>query len=289
MGRLGMLWMLITVWTSTMLLTACANQEAELSVKSGEILQMGVSEEQPKAGRLDLNGDGRKESLYLEGFSDNSLDTGYARWQNGDAYLNDRYRIRVNRTSSESGYCNILHPVLMAFSPDGETILLAVFDEGPSDDPVTSFFLYDGKSVHTAGSIPGDLRTAEVTDGVIRCSFRGDMLQTQRAWGYYYWDGNEIVKRQDAVYEYLDESEWRKEVPLLLIKEITVYEDRSEKSIALQMRPQEVQCTATDLKEWVLLEAEDGTKGWIRVDGFALPSEGNAKVHEVFQGLNMAD
>ena len=179
---------------------------------------------------------------------------------------------------------------MMAFSPDSETILLAIYDDGPSGDPLTAFYRYDGESVIPAGSIPGDLRDVTIDeDRVIHCSFRGDMIQTQWAWGYYYWDGSEIVRREDEVYYYLDESEWREreDCPLVLLQEITVYEERSESSTAMIMSPQEVQCVASDMREWVLLEAEDGTKGWIRVVQFKFPSSDS--VFEVFEGLNMAD
>ena len=64
-------------------------------------------------------------------------------------------------------------------------------------------------------------------EGVITCTFRGDMLETQWAWGYYYWNGSEIVRREDEVYYYIDESEWRKEIPLVLLQELTVYEEPS--------------------------------------------------------------
>ena len=97
-------------------------------------------------------------------------------------------------------YCDIMDPVLMAYSPDGENILLAVYDDGPSGDPLTSFFRYDESGLHQAGSIPGDLRNETIDDErVIHCSFRGDMIQTQWAWGHYYWNGSEIVRREDEV------------------------------------------------------------------------------------------
>lgn len=257
-------------------------------ILNGGLLCMEVSQENTTAGRLDLDGDGEKEVLYLEGFSNHAGD-GYNTTYPDHVHLDEHYRVRVNQAYYES-YCSIADLELMAFSPDSETILLAIYDDGPSGDPLTAFYRYDGESVIPAGSIPGDLRDVTIDeDRVIHCSFRGDMIQTQWAWGYYYWDGSEIVRREDEVYYYLDESEWREreDCPLVLLQEITVYEERSESSTAMIMSPQEVQCVASDMREWVLLEAEDGTKGWIRVVQFKFPSSNS--VFEVFEGLNMAD
>lgn len=257
-------------------------------ILNGGLLCMEVSQENTTAGRLDLDGDGEKEVLYLEGFSNHAGD-GYNTTYPEHVHLDEYYRVRVNQAYYES-YCSIADLNLMAYSPDGETILLAIYDDGPSGDPLTAFYRYDGESVIPAGSIPGDLRDVTIDEErVIHCSFRGDMIQTQWAWGYYYWDGSEIVRREDEVYYYLDESEWREreDCPLVLLQEITVYEERSVSSTAMIMSPQEVQCVASDMKEWVLLEAEDGTKGWIKVVQFKLPS--HDRVFEVFEGLNMAD
>ena len=74
----------------------------------------------------------------------------------------------------------------------------------------------------------------------------------------------------------------------LKVKEITVFAERSEESETILMKPQKVRNAASDALEWILLEAEDGTRGWLRVDSFYFPSE-DADVWTLFDGLNMAD
>ena len=128
-------------------------------------------------------------------------------------------------------------------------------------------------------------------DGMIKCTFRADMMQTEWAWGYYYWNGSEILRREDDIYYMVDDSRWREQdqMPLLLLREITVFTERSEESRAITMKPQKVRNVATDNSEWILLEAEDGTRGWIRIEGFGnFPSE-KADCFELFENLNMAD
>ena len=183
-----------------------------------------------------------------------------------------------------------MDPVLMAFSPDGRQILLAIYDDGPSGDPETVFFRYDGTDVLPAGSMPADLRRATIDEErMIKSTFRADKIQTEWAWGYYIWNGSEIIRRADDIYYFRDDSDWREEyeVPLVLKKEITVYAERSEDSEAITMKPQKVRNVATDDKEWILLEAEDGTRGWIRVVQFYFPSE-DCKYDELFNGVYMA-
>lgn len=261
-------------------------EDAETRILNGEIMYMEVSRDNSTAGKLDLNGDGEKEVLYLEAVGSYFNDDGWSKWD----YIDSDFRVRVNNLYYES-YCSIVDPVLMAFSPDGEQILLAVYDDGPSGDPVTSFFRYDDTGVYPAGKLPDDLRDATIdADGVIKCTFRADMLQTEWARGYYYWNGSEIVRREDDIYYFVDDSKWREEnqIPLVLLKEITVFEERSESSQAITMKPQKVRNVASDQSEWILLEAEDGTRGWIRLVQFCFPSE-ESDPFELFEGLNMAD
>ena len=73
-----------------------------------------------------------------------------------------------------------------------------------------------------------------------------------------------------------------------MLKEITVFAERSESSEAIVMKPQEIRNVATDESEWILLEGKDGTKGWIRLVQYSFPSE-ESEVSELFEGLVMAD
>ncbi len=260
-------------------------EDAEQQILAGEILCMEVSQENNTAGRLDLDGDGVKEVLYLDSIGHSIREDGWSDW--GDMGI--RYRLRVDDQYYE-GYCSHMDPVLMAYSPDGENILLALYDDGPSNDPETLFFRYYETGVHPAGRITSDLRTATVDDqGLIHSRLRVDVMQTEYVECFYHWNGSEIVLREDEIYHFIVNEKWREENPMVLLTEITVYEERSEESTALVMKPQEVINVATDRKEWVLLEAEDGTRGWIRVVGLKIPSLGDKAVYEVFEGLIFAD
>ena len=277
-------------------------EDAEARILAGEVFFMEVSEDNTTAGRLDLDGDGIKEVIHLYALSHWPGISGWHYWSaDTPGYIDVKYRFRVNEHYLED-YCDIMAPVVMAYSPDGEEILLALYDDGPSSDPETMFFRYDDTGLHPAGSIPADLRevtdedsgmrSVTIEDGLIRCSFRADMIQSEWAWGYYEWNGSEIMRREDEIYYYCQSaSGWREEynIPLVLLREITVFSERSESSEAFVLKPQEVRNVATDHVEWILLEGRDGTKGWIRVEDFSyFPSE-EASSLELFEGLSMVD
>lgn len=251
------------------------HQLADLSerIRQGEILTWDMSEEETKC-RLDLDGDGKVEDIFLTS-SDELQEVG-----NGNYFTTD-YIIQIGNSEYQT-YCDNAEPVIMTYSPDGMEILLAVFDEGPSGDPITKFYRYADKKVMEAGEIPGDIRTLEINDKVVKCSFRGDMIQTRYTWGYWMWDGNKMVMRQDEEYENIDDF-W-----VTLLEPLQVFPEKDETGTPITLEPQKVVDTKSDLKEWVYLVGEDGTEGWIRVKYFQIPSLNNKNVEEVFEGRTLA-
>ncbi len=261
--------------------------DPEAAVLGGALLVMEVSSDSTTAGRLDLDGDGEREVLYLEGISNYYGGNGFSKRGDGEV-IDDRYRVRVNQVYYES-YCDWIDPVLMAYSPDGKTILLAIFDHGPSGDPLTTFFRYDKEKIVPAGEIDNDIRTMELVEqGVIKGASRVWIIQTDSFVAHWIWNGTEMVLREEEEYEF-NGYKWEEDpYPTVLLKELVVYEERSESSRAVTMKPQAVDIMRTDRKEWVYLEAEDGTKGWFRVVDYKVPSLDNAGVDEVFEGLSHA-
>ena len=259
----------------------------EEAVLGGELLIMEVSSDSSTAGRLDLDGDGAREVLYLEGISNYYGGDGFSKYGDGEV-IDDRYRVRVNQVYYES-YCDYVDPVLMAYSPDGETILLAIFDHGPSADPRTTFFRYDGEALVPAGEMDNDIREMELVEqGVIKGLSRVWIIQTDWVTAHFIWNGTEMVMREDEEYEFTDYKWIDRPWPVELQKALVVYEERSESSQAATMKPQEVKIMRTDRKEWIYLEAEDGTKGWFRIVEHKIPSLDNADADDVFYGLGHA-
>lgn len=263
--------------------------DARERVLAGEVLTLEVSEENATAGNIDLDGDGQEERIYLEALE------GYGKY--GIHFKsNTDYRLRVDEAYYQD-YGSNIEPRVMLYSPDAETILLAIIDAGPSGDPLTTFFRYDAESgqVLWAGELPWYFENVTIENGVIKSTFRVGMIETQSAIGYWIWNGEKIVRRDDEVYQinlyherYGENGEIYKDGYMKLKETLTVYEERSEESKAFTMEPQMVLCTSSDLKEWIYLVAEDGTEGWLRVKDFRIPSVGNKESREVFDGLGFA-
>ena len=84
-------------------------KDAEARILAGEILCMEVSKDHTTAGRLDLDGDGEKEILYLEALGEFMNDDGWGSWNRIDS----DYRVRVNDKYC-ANYGDNVDPVLMA-------------------------------------------------------------------------------------------------------------------------------------------------------------------------------
>ena len=264
-------------------------EDARERVLAGELLYMEVTEENATAGKLDLDGDGEDELICLESLEWND------KYDYGMMFRAD-YRLRVNNVYYE-GHGQSLDAQVILYSPDGKMILLALYDDGPSGDPSTIFYQYDSenKQMLLAGEIPTDLRRATIENGVVKGSFRADMIETQFAVGYWIWNGTNMVLREDETYEfglyntrYGENGEVWEDGYMRLKENLTVYTERNEGSKALTMVPQKVLCVRSDLKEWIYLVAEDGTEGWLRVEFAKIPSLGNKASREVFDGLGFA-
>lgn len=249
--------------------------------KPGSVFSWDVSDPaRQNSVEIDLDGDGSAERVTLT--SDNPVSSDW-----GERYYYHGYVLQVDGHALEE-WGDYTEREIIAFAPDAGQLLLGIFDEGPSDDPITRFYRYDAGGLHTAGSVPGDIRTLQVDqNGFIKCPYRFDILQTSFVWSYWYWNGTEIVMRQDEEYEFVHHEDSEAEITLL--EPLPVYPAREESGNALTMQPQKVEEVRTDLEEWVLLRAADGTEGWLRAEMSTIPSLGGKSTREVFEGLNFYD
>lgn len=228
---------------------------------------------------LDLDGDGALERISLTGEGESA---GMGAEQE-EHYYSGGYTLQVDDQKLEE-WGDYTERTIIGFTPDAKELLLGIYDEGPSADPITRFYRYDGSGLYAAGSIPGDIRTLQISqNGVIRCPCRADLLQTSFVWSYWYWNGTEIMMRQDTEYEFIHDED--SEEKLLLREPLQVYSERDESAEAVTMNPQEVEEIYTDLEEWVFLRGQDGTQGWLKTGLYTIPSLGDKETSEVFDGL----
>lgn len=184
-------------------------------------------------------------------------------------------------------YAAILTPIedvyfLTDISEYDERIEIAVLDNGPSDDPVTHFFQYDGE-LHYVGEVQGfpfdDYSNNDLDGFSGQNSVMGtgmvDLIESAYVDAYYWYDSqkHQLEKMDLGSYSY----RWFEAHELFT--DIPLYYTRDVKSPTRTLKAQkEVFFIATDCKEWILVRGKDGTEGYIHIkDGkitnIGLPAE----------------
>ena len=165
---------------------------------------------------------------------------------------------------------------------------IAILDNGPSDDPVTYFFQYDGELYYLGevqgfpfeeyGNHPYDGFSGQ--NSVIGTS-QLDLIHSAYVYTYYWYNSSErTLERMERV-----SSNYTWQHPHELYVDIPVYYSMDESSPVITMQAQEsVYFISTDCKEWILVRDGNGVQGYIHVkDGqvlnIGLPAE------EVFSEL----
>lgn len=231
---------------------------------------------------LDLDQDGILEdiSLMFENDPYTSNDTA--------TYYYGRYWITVDNDTLEGGGEN-LHDSLYGVSLDGETIDLIVYQEGPSDDPVCDFYHYDGSGLTYAGSIEDSVRNLIIdSDYIVKSDIRTNIMDT--SYMVVYWekqdDGmlhpieQEYYEMHNGLADHMDKGLYY----ATLLYPLEVYEDMDYDSECYELPPQHVWFPYTDNENWVYVEAEDGSGGWLDLSGWDYKDRGI-----YFEGLLFAD
>ena len=119
---------------------------------------------------IDLDGDAAAERISL---LTNDLQDGK---ENGSV----DYTFGVGG-SSESRHARLLDNSILAFSPDGEQIVIALYENGDDAKARTVFFTYDGEGLRETGSIEEDIRRAWIADDGIY-SFQSTAAAPEGQW-----------------------------------------------------------------------------------------------------------
>lgn len=152
---------------------------------------------------------------------------------------------------------------------EGDGLLeIAILDDGPSADPATYFFRYDG-TLSYIGMVSG-FPFAELNNGLngfngfggITGETRTDLIETSYPEGYWYYDPTQ----NQLVYQ---DTEWHS-YPLAWAH--TLYEDlpvhsRPDVSSGITFIPADIEVyfLATDMKEWILVKGKNGDIGYMQV------------------------
>lgn len=222
---------------------------------------------------LDMDGDGKTETISLS-----------ADMVNNSSYQSyDNYVLKIG-DSEIKGYSENLHNNLWVFSPDGSSLVLALYEDGPSADPVTTLFSYENGAVKNIGAFGDDIRKCTIENGIISGTERHDVLQTD--WIKAQWEFNfkgELKRREYDTYDFTAFND------ITLLTDLTLHTNPDMDSESNVITPQTVKFLKTDgTFSWIYIESESGISGWFKVNGSEIEGSG-MDYYEVFEDLNLVD
>lgn len=262
--------------------------------KPVETLENGMKKVKTGASTTcDLDGDGKKEEITYDRI--NSItDEGYSEpllTIDGKEYDNDALMalgVYLNHWDEDYWY-------LTDLDTSDSYQEIALFDAGPSDDPVTFFLRYDGKKLISCGAVSDNPKADSFTvygDGRVSGRLRLGILQT-------WWADSEWKLNSNGI---LEETKPQWYQPYLwsqngyntnyLLKDCKLYAspDENAESISLSQGTQ-IDLTATDDEHWVQITTSDWKVGWMYVEDYdtvRLPEE-TIKVTDLMSYLCYAD
>lgn len=245
---------------------------------NGEIISLGFS------CRIDLNADGVEEEISIEADPDDPNQDSYsAGWLGG-------YLIHLN-DQSYTGYGENVRKELYGVSLDGRTILLIVFEEGPSEDPKCTFYQYGGLSLHNIGDIADDVSRITVNeDRTISARVRCHLIDTSYICANWTIESdNRLVMINQPYYEmhnymyYANIDGGWDEFYAYLNQNLTVYAETNQASESIVLEPQHVTFPYTDYISWVYVLGENGEGGWLNTGEMSYEI-----CTQIFDGLRFA-
>lgn len=169
---------------------------------------------------------------------------------------------------------------------------VAVSAKGPSEDPNTAFYHYDGKSLKSMGTLPG-YYGVDVDGWEGKVHFSGDgSVWTEATSGFIQTWSHEVLYRlsKDFMLEKAEGVLYPMEAEVVLRKDLRLLEEMGGTVYGITLRAGEkVVLTGSDDREWCLVENAAGETGWFAVDGYGTGEqtvrETGLPVEEMFEGL----
>ncbi len=239
---------------------------------SNQIYRVGLHTQSTTFAYLDLNSDGKVEEVRMSKHG-----IGY------DAPM-DSFILTAGEGKQTCQAMNQVNEIY-AWSPDGERIFIILYQDGPSGDPLSTFYRYEDNRLQEAGTIESDVRTASIKNGVVSTVIRRDVIQTDGIRVQYCInDKDEVELIEQETYDFIGLND----VKLKEVLKLYAEPDGSVDMI-LEMKSQTVHITKTDKNfEWVLIEGIDGTQGWVRVKDIIYVGDDEVPSDILFEGLHFA-
>ena len=170
-------------------------------------------------------------------------------------------------------------------------------DRGPSDDPVTYFFRYDGNQLIYLGLVPDLLANTTCYadgDGLIHADTRISMLETRTAPMVYSINDNQKITVQEEEWYYPEYSSYTEEYNShAILQNVTVYQEKSKDSepVVLTASDGPVSFPAIDNKNWVQVQTKNNQIYYMYMDDFSTIDSDGEKLNssDVFDQMLLAD
>lgn len=188
-------------------------------------------------------------------------------------------------------YITNLNTVPGDITEDDDGLEIAVLDDGPSSDPVTHFFKYDGE-LHYIGEISGFPFKEQhngwngfTNQSGVFGTLRSDLIETAYLRGYWWYD----ISNMELVYTDLGWYDYEYYKPHELFMDVPLYTSMdSSADTVLLTRQDEVYFLQSDMEAWILVRGKDGTEGYIFVEDGNVKNVGRP-AEEVFSDLAFFD
>lgn len=189
-------------------------------------------------------------------------------------------------------YITNLAAIPNEYGIDEDGLEIAVLDEGPSNDPVTHFFKYDGE-LYYLGCVAG-FPFEEYNNGIsgfshqngVYGTVRMDLIETCYLTGYWWYDSSagELVYQGDNSWH-----SYQSFNPHDVLVDLPLYQQADETSLTETVAAHEtVYFLQSDMKEWIYVRSKGGVAGYIRIEDGNIENVGMS-ADEVFTNLNFFD
>lgn len=255
-------------WNDEVYKTGLIPDETIASMRAGNVEYLGTW------FYLDFEGDGVSESVSF-------LADGYHSYYNDLDHCEKCSLFVENQCIDQQG--DTIHCGYYGVSLDGEHIWLIVADDGPSDDPICTFYSYENGVLQQVGVVRDWIDHITVTkDGMI--FGRTSCCVWDTGWIEVRWKLYDDGSIQMVPQEYYQMSHYFNDYCVTSTVPVSVYSERNLQSSEPILYPRKIDVLYTNAERWVYLEGEDRMAGWFDTESMDLEERMN-----VFQGLFLAD
>ncbi|MDE6016667.1 MAG: hypothetical protein K2H41_13430 [Acetatifactor sp.] len=235
-----------------------------LRAHPGEVMDVSVRDVNGTKAWLDLDGNGSVEEIELW------PEEAYCRGHYVDLLAGASLRMGDGIDGVGYSYGANLTNYLYAVSLDGQEILIMLHEEGPSDDPVSTFFRYENGTPTGIGAIESFVGSGSIENGDIHTAERWDIIESGYLEFTYRLNAEYRLERvEEEIHEVL-RSYWEGN-PLVLLTELPIHETPGGE-ITGHLEPGEVKYSLACLgqegeSDWIYMEG-GGAAGWVEVDPY---------------------